>query len=148
MITHDDPFPVQWDDPGDAQAFWVFDETHSGHQMSPLDFELRQSPLLEAGNRVNDSFGLPFKSQPKLIHGFVYLKGIIADLPPDEVAGALKEADAAVRRVGSELGSRWEAAWLPEIQRHSGTSRSSTPLICAARTCPRSSRTSWASRTG
>ena len=111
-------FPVQWDDPEEANAMWLLDEVHSLRQTSHLDFGLRVRPMVMGGSRANESHGVPFKAEPKLIHGFIYMKLTLADLPDEEIIAAMKAADAAMRRVALELDDHWKRTWLPEIQGH------------------------------
>lgn len=118
MTSQDASFPVQWDKPEDAQAMWILDEVHSPRQMSYLDYDLRLSPLVMGTSRGYEVYGLPVASEPKLVHGFVYLKVRFADLPGDGLAAAFKAADAANRRAGAELDHLWKNTWLPEIQAH------------------------------
>ncbi|MEO5726622.1 MAG: hypothetical protein ABI134_10900, partial [Byssovorax sp.] len=110
------PFPVEWDNPEDAQAMWIFDVIHCPVPIGRLDFDLRMHTLSTGGNRVYDTFGIPAKTQSRLIHGFIFQRLIHANILPEAVPGALREADAAVRRIYGELASRWEKTWLPEIQ--------------------------------
>jgi pyruvate,water dikinase len=111
-----DLFPVQWDRPEDAQAMWLLDEVHSLRQTAPLDFDLRVAPMLGGGSRALEFYGIPFTADPKLVNGFIYQKLIFADLSPEALAAAMKEADTAVRRTAAELDVRWKRDWLPEIQ--------------------------------
>lgn len=112
------PFPVEWDSPEEAQAMWLFDVIHCPAPLSPLDFDLRMSPLCTGANRVYQAFGVPVQSQPKLIHGFVFQRLVFPNLQPDAVSTLLQEADSVVRRTYRELGGLWEGTWLPEIQGH------------------------------
>jgi len=118
METHADPFPVQWDDPEEAKAMWLVDEVHNLHQMRPLDFDLRLWPMMTGTTRAAELYGMPFKGEPKLIHGFVYQKVVFPDMSAEQLASTMNEVDSAVRRVAAELDSRWERTWLPEIQAH------------------------------
>jgi phosphohistidine swiveling domain-containing protein len=110
------PFTVEWDDPEDAKAMWLFDVIHCPAPISRLDFDLRMLPLSTGGNRVYDTIGVPANIYSRLIHGFIFQKFVPSNIAPEAVAGALKEADATVRRIYGELASRWEKTWLPEIQ--------------------------------
>ncbi len=112
------PFVVEWDNPEDAQAMWLFDVIHCPVPISRLDFDLRMLPLSTGGNRVYDTLGMPAQIYSKLIHGFIFQKFVPANITLDAVSGALNEADTAVRRIYGELASHWEKAWLPEIQAH------------------------------
>lgn len=97
---------------------WLTDEAHNLRQMRPLDFDLRLCPMLEGTTRAADFYGLPFKGEPKLIHGFVYSKIVFPDMDSAALADALMATDVAVRKVAAELEGRWQNTWLPEIQAH------------------------------
>ncbi|AKT40599.1 PEP-utilizing enzyme [Chondromyces crocatus] len=118
METHHDPFPVVWDDPDDAQAFWVVNVVHCPAPMSRLDFDLRMRPMLRGTNRVYEHYGVPIRLAPTLIHGFVYQKLISLEVTADELPAILSRADAAVRHTGTDLEGAWERRWLPEIKSH------------------------------
>lgn len=118
MERQPDPFPVQWDDPEDAKAMWFLDEVHSFRQTTHLDFDLRVRPLVMGGSRADARYGVPFKTEPRLVHGFIYLKMSLAELPGEKMAAAFKEADVTIRQVARELADRWKRTWLPEIQSH------------------------------
>lgn len=110
------PFPVEWEKPEDAQAFWLFDSTHCPTPLSPLDYELRMQPLLEMLNRVSAGWGMPLAVEPKLIHGFVYNKIISHDVSQDAMPGVLQGLDDTVRQRYADLPRTWEQTWLPDIQ--------------------------------
>jgi pyruvate,water dikinase len=112
------PFLVEWDNPEDAQAMWLFDVIHCPVPISRLDFDLRMLPLSTGGNRVYDAIGIPAQIQSRLIHGFIFQKIVFSNMAPEAVPGALKGADAEVRRIYGDLANRWEKTWLPEIQAH------------------------------
>ncbi len=120
MEDQSNPFPVEWESPEDAQAFWIIDVVHCPVPIHRLDYDLRMLPLLTGANTVNERFGLPLGAEPRLIHGFIYQKIISRELAPEAVPGVLAAADAAVRRGYVDLQGRWEKEWLPEIHDHLG----------------------------
>jgi pyruvate,water dikinase len=95
---------------------WMWDEAHNPRPMGPLDFALRMRPMIEGSNKALELYGLPFQSEPKLIHGFVYQKLVLPDIAVEQFASIMKVTDTAIQRVAAELEGRWENTWLPEVQ--------------------------------
>ncbi|HSN97645.1 MAG TPA: PEP-utilizing enzyme [Candidatus Nanopelagicales bacterium] len=116
MMDPHDSFQVQWDNPEDAQAFWVIDLVHCPAPMSQLDFDLRMAPFVEGLNLSQARYALPVRTEPRLIHGFLYQKIISEEISLEALPGVLSAADATARRDYAELARRWETAWLPEIR--------------------------------
>ncbi len=108
-------FPVEWEDPADAQEMWLFDAAHCTAPMTPLDFDLRMAPMTEGTNWASARYGLPLASEPRLINSFVYQKAITKELAPDEAARVWAAADDSLREGGERLDARWADSWRPEI---------------------------------
>ena len=109
-------FTVTWDNPKEAEEMWMLDQIHCPSPLRRLDYELRLRTFIVATNRSNQRFGLPLRSEPKLIHGFVYNKIVMDDLDPDTLPAVLQACDDKVRRSYAELRRTWEEAWLPAIE--------------------------------
>jgi pyruvate,water dikinase len=109
-------FTVTWDNPNEAEEMWMLDQIHCPSPLRRLDYELRLRTFIVATNRSNQRFGLPLRSEPKLIHGFVYNKIVMDDLDPDTLPAVLQACDDKVRRSYAELRRTWEEAWLPAIE--------------------------------
>ena len=45
--TERDTFPIQWDDPADAEECWRFSAEHMPNAVAPLEFELGMKGFLE-----------------------------------------------------------------------------------------------------
>lgn len=112
------PFPIEWDDPNDAQAFWIMDAIHCPEPMSRLDYDLRMQPLLEVNAEQGVRLGFPLTSTPRLIHGFIYNKLIDRDVALADLPGILQACDETIRARYRDLAVSWEKTWLPEIQKH------------------------------
>lgn len=112
------PFPVSWENPEDAQAMWLSNETYNIRRMRPLDFDLRLKPMIAARNELNEHWHLPFRLEPRLINGFPFQKFSIADLPLEALSESLRETDERLRKSAQSLIGDWESVWLPEIQQH------------------------------
>ena len=111
-------FPVQFEDPEDAKAFWIIDLVHCPEPLARLDFELRLDTLNDAANKVNQRLGVPMQTETRLINGFVYHKIVTPELAPESVPGHLAAVDDAVRTTYLDIQHHWEKAWLPEVKSH------------------------------
>lgn len=112
------PFVVNWEDPDDAQQFWILDLVHCPEPLCKLDYDMRMASLLEAVNRYGLDRGVPVESISKLIRGFVYTKYLHQEVTPDALASILQAYDEGVRQDYRVLAERWENVWLPEIKQH------------------------------
>ncbi len=97
---------------------WLADEVHNLRQLRPLDFDLRLCSMLEGTSRAAEFYGLPFKGEPRLFHGFVYSKIVFPDMDSGALGAALTAVDVAVRKVAAGLEGHWQNTWLPEIRSH------------------------------
>lgn len=118
MNTPGSSFTVEWEDPSDAQAFWIMDAIHCPEPMRRLDFDLRMAPMLQVNAAEGVRLGFPLTSEPRLIHGFIFNKLISRDVAPEALPGILQACDDLIRSEYSDLAGRWEKTWLPEIQSH------------------------------
>lgn len=111
-------FTVTWDNPKEAEEMWMLDQIHCPSPLRRLDYELRLRTFIVATNRSNQRFGLPLRSEPKLIRGFVYNKIVMDAMDPDTLPAVLQACDDNVRGGYAELKRTWEEAWLPAIEGH------------------------------
>jgi len=116
MIESSSDFPVEWENPDDANSFWILDLVHCPAPISRLDYDLRMHPFIVANNRSNGRFGLPVRTTPTLINGFIYNKVINDPVDPEAVPAILKACDESVRAVYGDLKAHWEGTWLPKVR--------------------------------
>ncbi len=114
-------FLVEWENQEDANSFWILDLVHCPTPISRLDYDLRMHPFIVATNRSNGRFGLPVRTTPKLINGFIYNKIINDPLDPEALPALLRACDESVRGSYVDLQGRWEGTWLPEVRAHLDT---------------------------
>lgn len=93
--TETTAFPLQWDDPADAERIWMFDAMHTPHVQTPLGFELYMEPFLRG-------FGMVRSCQQNY---YAYMH--MLEMPP--VGGAV---EPEVVKMG---GRRWREEILPEV---------------------------------
>ena len=100
-------FPVEWEDPADAQLTWRFSAEHMPLAVTPLEFELGTQRFLE---------GFGWGMVPRQFNYYIYfaLGGPAADPPPPQpTVDTVREADR-----------RWREEVLPEVLRHTEHYRS------------------------
>lgn len=95
--TEASDFPVQWDDPADAELCWRFSTEHMPDAVPPLEFELGLQRFLE---------GFGWGMVPRQFHYFVYfaLTGTPEQRPPLATPDAVRGA-----------ARRWYQEALPEV---------------------------------
>ncbi len=91
----DDSFPVLWDSEAEKDFFWVYDDLHIPHPVSPMFFDIGGWWL--SCDHMFRRFGTPFAVDwlAKNVNGYVYTTAVPAD--PD------------VRIEGTEYSSRYGA---------------------------------------
>ena len=97
----DNEFPVQWDDPADAERSWQFDLVHTPDVMTPLGFDLYYDPFARG-------FGMGL--EPRLVNCYVFT-GRDPNLPNNP---QLPPIDLDALR---QAGKRWQEELIPEIVR-------------------------------
>jgi pyruvate,water dikinase len=101
----DAAFPIEWEDPADADVCWRYDAEHTPGAYAPLEFELGMGPFLN---------GFGWGLQPRHINFFIYDR--VAPPPSDGASHAPPPKPNAdgVR----EGGRRWREEVLPEVIEH------------------------------
>ncbi len=68
----DDKFPVKWDSEAEKQLFWVYDDLHCPHPLSPMYFDIGGWWL--TCDHMFRRFGTPFAADwiAKNINGYLY----------------------------------------------------------------------------
>ena len=91
----DDSFPVAWDSEVEKDFFWVYDDLHIPHPVSPMFFDIGGWWL--SCDHMFRRFGTPFAVDwlAKTVNGYVYTTAI--------------PADPAIHIEGTEYSSRYQA---------------------------------------
>jgi len=91
----DDKFPVKWDSEAEKQLFWVYDDLHCPHPLSPMYFDIGGWWL--TCDHMFRRFGTPFAADwiAKNVNGYLFTAAVPAD------------ADCIVD--GEEYGNRYGA---------------------------------------
>ena len=91
----DSTFPVAWDSESEKDFFWVYDDLHIPHPVSPMFFDI--SGWWLSCDHMFRRFGTPFAVDwlAKNVNGYVYTTAI--------------PADPAIRIEGTEYSSRYGA---------------------------------------
>ena len=133
----DDAFPVTWESEVEKDFFWVYDDLHIPHPVSPLFFDIGGWWL--SCDHMFRRFGTPFAVDwlAKNVNGYVYTTAIPADpslriegteysssyvarVPRDEAfaAGMGKYLDTVLPVYGQHFADWWRERLVPEMQRN------------------------------
>jgi pyruvate,water dikinase len=133
----DDAFPVQWDSDVEKDFFWVYDDLHIPHPVSPMFFDIGGWWL--SCDHMFRRFGTPFAVDwlAKNVNGYVYTTAIPADpslriegteysssyvarVPRDEsfADGMGKYLDTVLPVYGQHFADWWRERLVPEMQRN------------------------------
>ncbi|MFL5727235.1 MAG: PEP-utilizing enzyme [Chloroflexota bacterium] len=133
----DDSFPVAWDSEVEKDFFWVYDDLHIPHPVSPMFFDIGGWWL--SCDHMFRRFGTPFAVDwlAKNVNGYVYTTAIPADpslriegteysssytarVPRDVTFadGMGKYLDAVLPVYGRDFADWWRERLVPEMQRN------------------------------
>ena len=102
-------FPVDWEDPSDAERPWRFERWHSPRPITPLAFDFAQHIYI-GFSRGWHATGAPFRTDMRRINCYGYM-GLRLATPDDPVSSP---ADRQPERMQNH--ARWLSTWLPEVQ--------------------------------
>jgi len=91
----DDKFPIKWESEAESKLFWVYDDLHCPHPLSPMYFDI--GGWWMTCDHMFRRFGTPFAADwiAKNVNGYLYTAAVPAD------------ADCQVE--GEEYGNRYGA---------------------------------------
>ena len=133
----DDSFPVRWDSEVEKDFFWVYDDLHIPHPVSPMFFDIGGWWL--SCDHMFRRFGTPFAVDwlAKNVNGYVYTTAIPADpdlriegteysssytarVPRDRAFGDWMGAylDTVLPVYGEHFADWWRDRLVPEMQRN------------------------------
>jgi len=133
----DESFPVQWDSEVEKDFFWVYDDLHIPHPVSPLFFDIGGWWL--SCDHMFRRFGTPFAVDwlAKNVNGYVYTTAIPADpdvriegteysstytarVPRDRAFGERMGTylDTVLPVYGEHFADWWRDRLVPEMQRN------------------------------
>jgi phosphohistidine swiveling domain-containing protein len=133
----DDTFPVSWDSEVEKDFFWVYDDLHIPHPVSPMFFDIGGWWL--SCDHMFRRFGTPFAVDwlAKNVNGYVYTTAIPADpdlhiegteyssryqarVPRDEAFATTMGAylDTVLPVYGQLFADWWHDRLVPEMQRN------------------------------
>jgi phosphohistidine swiveling domain-containing protein len=112
-----DDFPVEWEDPADADRFWEREVMHVPTQVTVLDDDL-QKIAIEGGFNVGcETYDMPVRNTYRRINTYVYQS--IAPVSHDPAV--LQElGKRAEQKLGAAIGTqleRWQKESLPALER-------------------------------
>ena len=139
----DETFPVTWDSEVEKDFFWVYDDLHIPHPVSPMFFDIGGWWL--SCDHMFRRFGTPFAVDwlAKNVNGYVYTTAIPAD------PACASRGPSTARRYGARVPR--DASFGADdgrVPRHrpAGLRRALRRLVARPPACPRCSATSRSSR--
>jgi pyruvate,water dikinase len=132
-----DEFPIAWDSDQERELFWVFDDLHCPHPLSPMFFEIGGWWL--TCDHMFRRFGTPFACDwiTKNVNGYLYTAAVPADpawrvdameygarygarVPLDPAYGDRMGAylDAVLPTYGRHFADWWRDRLVPEMERN------------------------------
>jgi pyruvate,water dikinase len=133
----DKSFPVEWDSEAEKELFWVYDDLHCPHPVSPMYYDIGGWWL--SCDHMFRRFGTPFASDwiVKNINGYVYTAAIPAQAglrvgsteydfattpvvpdDPDYAAKIGAYLGAVLPTYGNEFTNWWRERLVPEMDRN------------------------------
>ncbi len=133
----DDTFPISWDSDVEQVFFWVYDDLHIPHPVSPMFFDIGGWWL--SCDHMFRRFGTPFAVDwlAKVINGYVYTTAVPADpdlhiegteyssryqarVPRDAAYASTMGAylDTVLPVYGQHFADWWHDRLVPEMQRN------------------------------
>lgn len=111
-------FPVQWDDPAEAELFWILDAVHFPDPVKPLDFSLLLKAMEAGINSAAQAYEMGFTDTYDHINTYVYDGATFEIDTPEAMAARMERSLQKLDAAAMDLGRLWEQQWLPEIKQH------------------------------
>ena len=133
----DDNFPITWESDGEQELFWVFDDLHCPHPLSPMFYDIGGWWL--TCDHMFRRFGTPFAADwiTKNVNGYLYTAAVPADpswtvdameygsrygarvpLDPKYNERIGKYLDATLPVYGAHFVDWWRERLVPEMDRN------------------------------
>ncbi len=117
LVVYETPdgsdFPVQWDDPEDADRTWNHDPMHSPRFIPPLGHELHTGPLMTGFAKGWSEAGIPTVANCKLFNYYSFTARAVPPPPPD----FKPPSPETILERAAAGGLRRKAEILPEVKR-------------------------------
>jgi phosphohistidine swiveling domain-containing protein len=110
-------FPVQWGHPDEAKAFWTREVMHMPEQSLPLTAALATHLITHGFGVAATTYALPVRIVYRNFNTYEY-SAVIPAVPFEQMEAQGKLAEARIGEAMGQFHARWDAEYLPEIQRH------------------------------
>ena len=131
----DKTFPIEWDSPSEKELFWVYDDLHCPHPISPMYNDIGGWWL--SCDHMFRRFGTPFATDwiAKIVNGYVYTAAVpaqaglklnateydsaitpIVPSDPDYAAKIGTYLGAVLPTYGNEFATWWRERLRPEME--------------------------------
>ena len=133
----DDNFPVKWVNDREKELFWVYDDLHNPHPLSPIHEDI--GLWTQSCDHMFRRFGTPFATDwiAKNVNGYLYTAavpaaaeftidameygaryGAVVPLDPDYAAKIGTYLNAVLPTYGLEFADWWHGRLVPEMKRN------------------------------
>lgn len=110
-------FPVQWDHPDEAKAFWTREVMHFPEQLLPLGGGLSSHMITHGFAVATATYEMPVSIVYRPINTYMY-SAVVPAVPIERMEEQGKRAEAKIGETMGQFGARWAGEYLPEIRRH------------------------------
>ena len=117
VATTSADFPVAWEDPSDAELFWVRESLHHPGQSTALDESIMRLWFPGFGRAAN-RLGLPLHARIRRFNTYHYQVIGPLPLPPEEFAARIEAALPGLQALVLRLQAFWDEEVLPETRAH------------------------------
>lgn len=111
-------FPVAWERPEEAQAFWTRDPMHFGTQITPLEGAYLRQFMDHGFASAARALGLPVHFIARRINTHFYQALVPITTDPVALAAIEQQAEQRLGAAVGRFGAAWREEYLPEIMRY------------------------------
>lgn len=116
LIPMPPDFPVNWENPDDAQLFWTRDAMHFPNPVNALEDEFFVRIAQGDGfARASEAYDMPVKNLVRLVNTYLY-SAMAPTVAPEEMEAAGERSQQKIGEAMARLDERWRGEYLPEIQ--------------------------------
>jgi len=111
-------FPVTWEHPDEAKAFWTRDLMHWGAQITPLEGEQFRRVMDIGFTTASRQLDMPVHFIGRRINTYFYQALIPVTTDHAELAAIEARTERTIRAAIGHLAEAWQGEYLPEIRRY------------------------------
>jgi pyruvate,water dikinase len=110
-------FPVAWEQPGDEERFWFWDQMHHPKAITPVAIAFSGQAFSEGIGRANTALYMPLKtSLVRRVNCYLYMGAVPATTDPEETAARMERMMSLMMQRAPRALSDWENVYLPQVK--------------------------------